>query len=139
MGPPAQHLELEVVPMPERIGPARAAVYQFLSGHGVPEPVAADMRLVTSELLTNALMYGHEPIALAVDLDALAVLLSVENAGPVSAIPPVSGWRMAETAAASGRGLGLVASLCDGVELAGDDHVARVVCRRSLAPGTGHG
>lgn len=126
-------LELEVTPQPAQIAPTRAAVHRFLCAEGVPGTIADDLRLVASELVTNAVTHGPaRPVAVTVDIAAPEVVLAVSNRSPRWALPP-SPWGFAPPTVPQGRGLGLVAALCDQVEVRGDDHHVEIVCWRAWA------
>jgi anti-sigma regulatory factor (Ser/Thr protein kinase) len=131
-------LVLHVPTQTEQVAPTRRAVHEYLVAHAVPSPVADDVRLVTSELVTNAIVHGRSAGAVDVEValrPPAEVILQVSNDGSVGAIPPVDEWRPAPPFARDGRGLGIVRRLCDAVEVRGDERVAIVVCRRRWQSG----
>lgn len=132
---PGAELSFEVRGRPEEVSLARRAVARFLDGYDVPRSMIDDVQLVASELVTNALQHGGSgPIGIAVRVQPyIDVTLSVENVGPVSAIPPLPNWRPPVGLAPTGRGLSIVRRLSDDVVVRGDDEHAEVVCRRSWA------
>jgi len=135
---PAEALVLRVPTETEQVAPTRRAVHDYLVAHAVPPPVADDVRLVASELVTNAIMHGRPVGAVDVHVELprrAEVVLEVSNDGPVAGIPPVADWAPAPALAPNGRGLGIVRRLCDAVEVRGNDHVATVVCRRGWYSG----
>jgi anti-sigma regulatory factor (Ser/Thr protein kinase) len=132
-------LVLRVPRAAEKVASARHAVRDYLAAHAVPSPIADDVQLVTSELVTNALVHGRAgwiDVEVAVD-PTKDVILSVTNTGPAGAIPPVAEWRSPHALAPGGRGLGIVRRLCDEVEVRGDADLATVVCRRRWKRGDG--
>jgi PAS domain S-box-containing protein len=70
------------------------------------EAVEVEVELVTSELVTNAVLHGRPPVSLELSLDAGVLRIAV---GDCSAAPPVPGHPGSD--AMTGRGLALVASL----------------------------
>ena len=135
-------LSFEMPAQPEQVATARHAVVEFLAVRGVPSVMVDDIELVTSELVTNAIIHP-EPVPGRVGtvfLDVTltdAVVLSVANVGSASAIPPVESWLLAPPLAPSGRGLGIVRRLCDLVSVEQDGDRAVVHCRRRLPDGGG--
>ena len=83
---------------------ARHATARFLAEHGVAERAIADAALIVSELVTNAVCYGSEPVDLAVVVDDDRVVIEVTDAepGPESMV-----------ATRAGRGFGSRARLRD--------------------------
>lgn len=125
-------LTFEIPARPEDVSVARREVHRFLVDHDVPDGVAADVQLVASELVTNAVQHaGTSPIGVEVRVRPLhEVTLSVANIGSTAGIPPVPTWSIPPGLVPSGRGLGIVRQLTDDVDVLGDEHRAVVVCRR---------
>jgi len=131
---PDRHLELQVGSRARSVGDARHAVASFLQASAVPTVIVDDLALVTSELVTNALIHpipSDHPIRLDVSV-AAAVTLEVAHWGPRSALPPVAAWHPAHPAEPSGRGLGIVRRLCDDVDVRQDGGWTVVSCGRQL-------
>jgi anti-sigma regulatory factor (Ser/Thr protein kinase) len=111
---------------------ARHEVAAYLAERGVSSTVIDDMELVTSELVTNAVVHGREG-TVGVEVDAEGeIVVTVSNRGPSQAIPPIAEWRPGPPQARSGRGLGIVRRLCDAVAVLEIDDTTVVVCRRRL-------
>ena len=98
---------------------ARAWVSQRLQEWHVPPPVTDDCLLVTSELVTNAVLHGREPITISASLAPAAgdgqapaqdLLIEVSDAEPELARTP-PGRR--DAYAQNGRGLDLVTAAAD--------------------------
>ena len=129
-------LELHVPVRSDAVAAVRHAVVSNLSRRGVPSTVVDDMELVTSELVTNAIVHARPVGAEAVVQISVnisdTIELVVANNGSVRAIPPVEEWHPAPPCSPSRRGLGIVRRLCDTVtvEQAGERAVIR--CRRRL-------
>jgi serine/threonine-protein kinase RsbW len=81
-----------------------------------------DVRLVTSELVGNAVRHGQPPVTLEVVLDAShgrhRVTLTCHDGGP---------WDGSDPSPVSGRGLVIVRALCTEVEIDADDSHTTVV------------
>ena len=86
---------------------ARRVAARFLAEHGVPEDAIADAALVVSELVTNAVFHGAEPVDLVLVVDEDRIVIKVTDAGPVPepfvAAPPGA-------QSIHGRGLAIVAA-----------------------------
>ena len=97
-------LSLELDAKPRSAAQARHALSHLLSERGV-EGVTKDFALlVVSELVTNAIRFGREPIEFRVDLTDVAVRIEVsdgESHGPADA-------NYADPWSANGRGLAVV-------------------------------
>jgi anti-sigma regulatory factor (Ser/Thr protein kinase) len=110
---------LQLPAQPTSPGEARRFVGEVLRGHGVEtDEVVEAARLLTSELVTNAVLYATGTINVDVDLDLTAVRVEV---GDTSGEPPHPGESPLE--ATSGRGLHLVDAMARawGVEQQRDD------------------
>ena len=132
-------LDLEVRADPGEIGGARHAVVGHLAELGVPMAVIDDIELVTSELVTNAIVHPRPErrsnvVHVHVDVSD-EIAMSVANVGTTAAIPPVDAWQPASPAAMSGRGLGIVRRLCDEVAVEQRGDLAVVRCWRHLPDG----
>lgn len=98
------------------VGVARRFVRTNLAG--VPEPINADAQLIASELVTNAVEHGTGgPIVFELLCDDDAVAVTVESVGPAPDVREVSSWRVAPVEQITGRGLGIVRSIADRVEV----------------------
>jgi anti-sigma regulatory factor (Ser/Thr protein kinase) len=110
---------LQLPPQPTSPGEARRFVGDVLRGHGLDahEVVEAAL-LLTSELVTNAVLYAAGTIDVDVDIDLRGVRVEV---GDHSAEPPSP--RDASPEETSGRGLHLVDAMARawGVESQRDD------------------
>jgi anti-sigma regulatory factor (Ser/Thr protein kinase) len=132
-------LDLHVPSRTDAVAVARHAVARHLARHGVPSTVIDDIELVTSELVTNAIIHPR-PVArdgvvhVHVGLSD-AIELQVANTGPAASIPPVEEWSPAPATAVSGRGLGIVRRLSDTVKVEQIGERAVVTCRRRLPDG----
>jgi anti-sigma regulatory factor (Ser/Thr protein kinase) len=134
--PMTDRLVLRLRARPADVSQARHAVAGYLAAHGVSSIVVDDMELVTSELVTNAVVHGrHGAIGVEVDAES-EIVVTVSNLGPAQAIPPIDDWQAASPLAPSGRGLGIVRRLCDDVAVLEIDDTTVVVCRRRI-PDTG--
>jgi serine/threonine-protein kinase RsbW len=130
--PMTDRLVLRLRARPADVSQARHAVADYLGARGVSSIVVDDMELVTSELVTNAMVHGRRG-SIGVEVDAEGeVVVAVSNTGPAQAIPPIEEWRAAAPLAPSGRGLGIVRRLCDDVAVLDIDDTTVVVCRRRL-------
>jgi len=130
-------MRMDVASRTDEIAAARGAVASFLVAHRVSSSLVDDMQLVTSELVTNAVLHGRPgPIAVELNVDG-DICLRVTNEGPVSLVPPVGDWRVADPPQRSGRGLGLVRRLSDDVDVGGDADRSIVTVRRRLPDGGG--
>jgi serine/threonine-protein kinase RsbW len=144
MGPAAGHtvprLVLDVRRTPDQVAPARHAVVAFLADHGVPSTVVDDLELVTSELVTNAILHpdgqDEDPVHVVVETSD-TIVISVSNVGSAAAIPPVDQWLPPPPLAVSGRGLGIVRRLSDAVSVEQRDARTVVTFRRRLPDGGG--
>lgn len=135
-----QAIDFDVPARPDEVAVARHVVVDHLTTRGVSSVVIDDIELVTSELVTNAIVHpqsaGRPDVVVHVHVDVSdAIVLSVANVGPAHAIPPVDEWHPASPTALSGRGLGIVRRLCDDVAVEQHGDHAVVTCRRHLPDG----
>lgn len=86
-------------------GRARGLAVEIVTAWGYTT-IADDVRLVVSELVTNAVRHGKPPIEMVLSECEGAVLVQVIDHGDIWVFPPLSG-HMAEY----GRGLGIVGKL----------------------------
>jgi anti-sigma regulatory factor (Ser/Thr protein kinase) len=103
---PLQSVARPVAADRRAVSAARDDLARLLAGWHVPEELCADAVLVTSELLTNALLHGRPPVEINVRLDRHELYLEVfdrARAGPRSLRPTPQDEH--------GRGLQLVAAL----------------------------
>jgi anti-sigma regulatory factor (Ser/Thr protein kinase) len=85
---------------------ARRALRLFLGDRDVSETAREAVVLVVSELVTNAVVYGCQPIELYADVWADVVRVEVTDGGPH--LGPVESSSYADPAAETGRGLAIV-------------------------------
>ncbi|MFJ4873036.1 ATP-binding protein [Streptomyces sp. NPDC088757] len=118
---------------------AREAVAVAL--HGAEADLLDDVRLITSELATNAFASGSPPLVLCVDRTSpttggLEVEITVTDGGCSHSVP--SSPPAPEEEAESGRGLVLVEALADAWSLTTAAHGTRAWCRltRGVRPST---
>ncbi len=110
---------LELPPRPTSPGEARRFVGEVLRDHGLATgEVVEAAQLLTSELVTNAVLHAAGTINVDVDLDLTAVRVEV---GDASTEPPAR--RETSDDGTSGRGLHLVAAMASawGVDSQPDD------------------
>jgi anti-sigma regulatory factor (Ser/Thr protein kinase) len=118
------------------IGSARQEFGEWLGEQAVTAPLQAEMQLVLSELLANAVAASQDP------LDAMAVRswidheLTLEVTNPASAVfDTTNTWDYDDPLRPGGRGLLIVESLVDDIAIALPDGTQplKVLCRRTLA------
>lgn len=112
------------------VGVARRLVRRNLTD--VPDALNADAQLIASELVTNAVEHGNgDRVVLALRRDCDAVALTVESIGPAPNVLGVDDWEIAPAHHITGRGLGIVRSIADRVEVRRPN--GRLVITASLA------
>ncbi len=95
---------LELPPQPTSARRARLFVGEILGANGIDSDTAEICLLLTSELVTNAVLYARSNLMLRVMVDdGPVVRISVHDDSPVSPVP-----RPANSEDTSGRGLALV-------------------------------
>jgi anti-sigma regulatory factor (Ser/Thr protein kinase) len=96
---------IELRPVPESVGVARRLVRAALEAGGAQ--VDADVAvLLTSEVVSNALLHARSPMILSVNVERNAVRVAVHDASPAS--PHVRNY---SPTAGTGRGLHLIDAL----------------------------
>jgi anti-sigma regulatory factor (Ser/Thr protein kinase) len=81
--PGADAFEVRLAPTPEAPGSARRLAGERLAGR-IGAPAAADLDLVITELVSNAVEHGSGDVTVRVGLRADAVLVEVVDAGSAS-------------------------------------------------------
>ena len=115
----------------DELGPIRAAVREFMSGHDAAPDLVDDFELAVSELATNVLRHtDSETISLTLTRGSTEWVLDVADA---ERVPPLDSVELPEPSQTTGRGLFVVMSLMDhvGVATVGDAQVVR--CIRAIS------
>ena len=104
--------ELALHAVPDAAPLARAALRALLTGTQLEDRLA-DGELALSEMVTNAVLHGRDPISLRVVRTAVCARVEVTDASPVS-----PSFSMLDPSAVTGRGLMLISAASDrwGVE-----------------------
>ncbi|MDP9435339.1 MAG: ATP-binding protein [Actinomycetota bacterium] len=110
--PLAQTHQLELAPVPESVPEARRLLTEVMCGSPLAHRLD-DAALAVTELVTNAVLHGREPIVLTVARDGVRLHVSVCDGSPVS-----PSFSMLDPTAITGRGLMLISAATDrwGVE-----------------------
>ena len=113
-------LRAPVASTPEAVGPARRAVVRQLEAWGLDDAVD-DMQIVASELITNAIRYGANPVEIRLSIHGACIRLEVID-GNTSDIPQP---RQATDEESTGRGMPLIDALTSdwGVDVHDSDKV----------------
>ena len=112
-------LHLALALAPEVVGGARRDAGEHVRAAWPDLPALDDLlddvRLVTSELVGNAVRHGESPVTLDVDVDERdgrhRVVITCHDGGP---------WDGTDPSPSSGRGLVIVRALCASVEIDAD-------------------
>lgn len=107
---------IELTPEPQAPGWARRFISEFCAAAGLPEELCHTASLLTSELVTNAVLHGKSSATLSAHRPNDRLRVSVRDDNP--ALPKVGASPTVDAAAEGGRGLAIVAMLADswGVE-----------------------
>lgn len=129
--------KIELEPAFENVAAARRFVAERLTerlnGVGVDQCVVDDLRLAASELVTNAVEHGnHLPVVVELEVDTGVVSLSVTSHSPQDRVAPVSEWAVAGAGQITGRGLGIVRTLADGVSVSRGGGMLTITVERRL-------
>ena len=100
-------VDLPLPALPRAAGLARRALRDLLEGTAYEER-CEDASLALSEVVTNAVLHGREPLSLRAELDDDRLRLEVRDGSPLG--PTFS---VLDTTAVTGRGLLLVTTLAD--------------------------
>ena len=93
--------------------------------------LSADAELIVSELFTNAVEHGvGGSVVVELHRNATDFAIVVESVGPSPNVGEVSEWHVTSVDQLSGRGLGIVRSVADHVEIVRQD--GRLVISASL-------
>jgi anti-sigma regulatory factor (Ser/Thr protein kinase) len=113
----------------QNVGAARRFVRAALQDV-VPNDVVADLALATSELVTNAFEHGPSAVVVTTRIDAEQASVSVRSSATDGLSRDVASWKTAPPERLSGRGLGIVSSVADDVEVQRIDDEVEVTVRR---------
>ena len=107
---------MELDPRLENLATARRFVRERLDD--APPGVVADIEIIASELLTNAVEHGPPgPLSIAVVRHDSTVSLTVDSPRPDPHLPAPETWAMADVNEITGRGLAIVRRLADDVSV----------------------
>ncbi|MEU2725715.1 ATP-binding protein [Streptomyces smyrnaeus] len=107
--PSGNRFELVMEPDPSRVALTRRVTERHLRRWGMPMPLAEDVLLAVSELVTNAVCHGHGgTVGLRVQYAVGKLTVEVSDGNPVPARSRSAGERDEH-----GRGLLIVAALSD--------------------------
>jgi anti-sigma regulatory factor (Ser/Thr protein kinase) len=121
-------------PQPDALPGVRAALRAWLQEVGVDdEDTAADVLLITSELVTNGVFHdGGDLITLRADRRACDVSIEVTTVDHLPGHHPT--YRDVEDSAQGGRGLAIVRALSSGYSVARRNHERVTTCRVMTNP-----
>lgn len=107
---------IELPAEPEQIAHARRFVRHTFDR--CPPDLVADLTLIVSELVTNAVEHGSgEHVVVEAGLTTDQAVLRVESVGPAPDVPDVACWAVGACSGTNGRGLGIIAQLATTVEV----------------------
>ncbi|HWL43971.1 MAG TPA: ATP-binding protein [Ilumatobacter sp.] len=114
---------------------ARRFVARTFAGR-VPRDVIADLVLVTSELVTNAIEHGYGadgergPVHVAAQVGSASATVSVRSPGDDRLADP-DDWEIPTPEVRTGRGLGIVRRVSDHVEVVRQDDQVEISASRT--------
>lgn len=119
---------IELASESAEIGHARSFVRGVF--HGCDPDLVADLTLIVSELVSNAVEHGSGAVVVEAESGEFAAVVRVASHGAAPHVPPVSEWAIGPDRAASGRGLGIVARLATTIDVDhGGDTLVTTVTR----------
>lgn len=119
-------------PLPQSVGRARQFAAVTIAAWGA-EHLADDVRVVASELATNALLHAHTEFTLGLRLDGDRLRMTMVDSSPVQ--PRIR--RFDSTESTTGRGLRMVADLAQAWGVERDGVGKAVWCEFPIASGAG--
>ena len=122
----------DTVYKPAALGPMRRSLRRWLERHEVADNLD-ELVLVASELTTNAIQASaqpSDPVSVRVAVDGDLLVVAVANIGPLFVLPPVA---PREPEAVSGRGLVIVQSLTERMQISRDGRKVVVSVWRRLS------
>ncbi len=131
-----RQMRAEIPCDPQFLADTRHAVRDFLTAHGVDEPTVEELVLCVEEACTNALRHSGtpEPAEVTVSIRDQDVEVCVQDRGKGLDLDAIDLAHEPEPMALGGRGLFLIKSLADELELANDGGACvRILKRRAPA------
>lgn len=125
-------LALVVPPDPAEVRTAREFVGTNLSGQ-VADDIVADLQLIVSELVTNAVEHATDrTIRIVLQCVDDEISITVVSVGSSPAVGAPTTWDLATVDEVTGRGLGIVRRLADRVEVEQtSERLSLTACRRT--------
>lgn len=115
----------------DELGPIRASVREFMTGHDAAPDLVSDFELAVSELATNVIRHTEaDTISLVLTRGSTEWVLDVADA---ERVPPLDSIRLPEPTQTTGRGLFVVMSLMDHVGVTTVDDAQVVRCVREIS------
>lgn len=112
-------LEREYPSRADSVGQSRHEVVAELERQGIDHDLSERAALALSELVANAVEAGPDDVSVTLVADGPGepVRLTVTNATRTTTVPPRSTWGPTDPLAGRGRGLSIVATVCDTVRV----------------------
>lgn len=115
------------------VSAARRFIRENAEGFSMPPAASADLELMASELVTNAVEHGvGSVVRISLDCRDGTAVLTVESVGPSGAVGPTSTWEVADADAIAGRGLGIVRALATDLAVTQSSDRLTVTVRRHI-------